>query len=71
MTKEMNNKMAQVLTAIGLVERDQLTVKDVIDENDSSRVTATEWYLGDQLVRRDVNVNVLTGILSNSENGGM
>lgn len=63
--------MAQVLTAIGLVERDQLTVKDVIDENDSSRVTATEWYLGDQLVRRDVNVNVLTGILSNSENGGM
>lgn len=55
-----------VTTTKGLVEREALTVKDVISEEDSARVTATEWYLGDELVRRDVNVNILCGLESNN-----
>ena len=51
-----------VHTTKGLIERDQLTTKEVVTEEDNARVTATEWYLGEELVRRDVNVNVLRGI---------
>jgi len=50
-----------VHTIKGLIDRDRLTVKDVITEEETARVTATEWYLEDELVRRDVNVNVLVG----------
>jgi hypothetical protein len=63
--------MIQVITAIGLINRDALTVKDVITEEGNTRVIATEWYLGEQLVRRDVNVNVLAGIPLSGEQGGM
>lgn len=52
----------QVYTTKGLVERDQLSVKDVFEEHDNARVHATEWFLGDELVRRDVNVNILRGL---------
>lgn len=55
-----------VTTTKGLVAREALTIKDVISEEDSARVTATEWYLGDELVRRDVNVNILCGLESNN-----
>lgn len=51
-----------VLTKNGLIERDQLVVKDVVEDHDNARVTATEWYLGDELVRRDVHVNILRGL---------
>lgn len=51
-----------VYTKNGLIERHRLTVKDIVEENDSCRVTATEWYLGEELVRRDVNVNLLRGL---------
>jgi len=51
-----------VQTAKGMIERNQLSVKDVITEDDNSRAIATEWYLGDELVRRDVAVSLLRGI---------
>lgn len=51
-----------VQTTHGLIERDLLEIKDVVVEEDNSRITATEWYLGDELVRRDVNINVLRGL---------
>lgn len=51
-----------VQTIKGLIEKDQLVIKDIISEEDNSRIIATEWYLGDELVRRDVNVNILRGI---------
>lgn len=51
----------KVHTTKGLIERDRLTVSDVISEEPNARVTATEWFLGDELVRRDVNVNILQG----------
>ena len=51
--------MAEMVhTAVGLVERDRLTVKDVVSETPTSRDMATEWYLDDRLVRRDAWANM-------------
>lgn len=55
-----------VQTIDGMIEKDLLTIKDVIEDGDNCRVTATEWYLGDKLVRRDVNVNILRGLDASS-----
>lgn len=51
----------QVQTNKGLIDRDLLTIRDVVEEYDNARVSATEWFLEGELVRRDVNVNVLRG----------
>lgn len=51
-----------VHTTEGLVERDQLQAKDIITEEDNARVIATEWYMGEKLVRRDVHVSILRGL---------
>lgn len=51
--------MKLVQTKEGLVDRDSLTVKDIVTEEGNARVTATEWYRGDELMRRDVHVNIL------------
>ena len=61
----------QVYTIKGILNRDQLTVKDIVTEDGDARVTATEWFLGDELVRRDVNVNILIGQALNSEQGAI
>lgn len=60
-----------VHTTKGLVERDQLQAKDIITEADNARVTATEWYLGAELVRRDVHVNILRGLSLGAEQESM
>ena len=57
----------QVLTKLGLIERTDLEVKDVIVEEENARVMATEWYHKGELVRRDVNVNILSGIQMTGE----
>jgi hypothetical protein len=51
-----------VQTTKGLLESSLLEIKDVIVEEDNARITATEWYLSNELVRRDVNVNILRGL---------
>ena len=51
----------KVYTTKGDVERDQLVAKDIISEEDNARIVATEWFLGDELVRRDVHVSILRG----------
>lgn len=56
-------------TTKGLVDFEQLQVKDVTELHDNARVTATEWYLGDELVRRDVHVNILRGQSALGEGG--
>ena len=61
----------QISTIYGILNRDKLTVKDIISEEGDARVTATEWFLGDELVRRDVNVNILIGQALNSEQGAI
>ena len=50
-----------VHTTKGLVAREKLTATDTVFEEDNARVTATEWHMGGELVRRDVNVNILAG----------
>jgi hypothetical protein len=52
----------KVQTIKGLLDRSKLEVKDVVVEEGNARITATEWYLANELVRRDVNVNVLRGL---------
>jgi hypothetical protein len=53
--------MNQVHTIKGLIDRDRLNVKDIISDEPNARVIATEWFLGDELVRRDVAVSILSG----------
>lgn len=51
-----------VHTTEGLIEREKLEAKDIITEEDNARVIATEWFLGEKLVRRDVHVSILRGL---------
>ena len=51
-----------VETNKGLIERNDLTVKDVIYDEDNASEVATEWFFNNELVRRDVNVNILRGL---------
>lgn len=63
--------MTQVLTKNGLIQRDELEVKDTVVENENARVFATEWYHKGELVRRDVNVNILSGVALEGEQQAM
>ena len=56
--------MVQVETAKGLVDREQLRVVDTVTDEENARRTVTEWYLGEECVRRDVWVSLLRGIAS-------
>lgn len=53
--------MSKVHTTKGLIDRDCLVATDIVSNEDNARVTATEWHLDGELVRRDVNVNILSG----------
>lgn len=59
----MEKGKGQVYTTHGIVDGEQLEVRDVVTWENGARVTATEWYMGGELVRRDVNVNILVGHL--------
>jgi hypothetical protein len=50
--------MMKVLTTRGLVERSALTVKDVVTESETARTVATEYYLGEKLVKRSVWIDI-------------
>ena len=50
-----------VHTTHGLIERDLLTAVDIVTEEENARVIATEWFLDDEMVRRDVAVSILSG----------
>ena len=52
----------EISTAKGMIDLSLLTVKDIVVTEDNARIIATEWYLGEELVRRDVNVNILRGL---------
>jgi hypothetical protein len=47
-----------VYTKNGLIPREKLEVKDIIEEVGNARTIATEWYLNGELVRRDAWANV-------------
>jgi hypothetical protein len=61
----------KIYTTKGLVEFDQLTVADVVTMEENARVIATEWRLGEELVRRDVYVNMLRQLEMGAEQGGL
>lgn len=61
----------QVQTTKGLLYLESLTVKDIVEMHDNARVVATEWYYGEELVRRDVNVNMLRGVDLSSDQGAI
>lgn len=54
--------MVKVHTTKGLIDRDLLTVEDIVTEGPNDRSIATEWFLGDELVRRDAAVSILSGL---------
>lgn len=49
----------QVFTTEGMIDRDRLEVRDVVNDTYGARAIATEWYLEGRLVRRDVAVSIL------------
>ena len=55
----------QIYTTKGILDTDQLDVIDIVSLETQARVTATEWRLkgSDEIVRRDVNANILVGHL--------
>lgn len=61
----------QVFTTKGIVDRALLTVIDVVTEEENARVTATEWRMDGELVRRDVNVSILVSQPLTGEQGVM
>ena len=48
--------MATIYTTKGDIEEALLTTKLVTEDYPDATVTATEYFLGDELVKRDVNV---------------
>lgn len=58
--------MGKVYTTKGTLDRDDLIAKDIVFEEPTSRVIATEWYLKSdpkgEYVRRDVWVSILVGM---------
>lgn len=59
----------KVFTTKGLIELDQLRVQDVVEVGDNHRKIASEFYFGEELVRRDVAVSVLRGIETQATEG--
>lgn len=61
----------KVFTTKGEVDRALLTVADIVTEEENARVTATEWRMDGELVRRDVHVNILVSQPLTGEQGSM
>lgn len=49
----------KVLTIKGPIEFDQLRIQDVVEVVENGRKVATEYYLGDELVKRTVTIDIL------------
>jgi hypothetical protein len=58
---EKDTGVSKVHTIKGLIDREKLVAKDIVTDEHNARVIATEWFLGDELVRRDVAVSILCG----------
>ena len=59
----------KVQTTEGLLDRSELTVRDVVTEDENSRVIATEWFRVEQMVRRDVWVCMYRGLVTEVAGG--
>jgi hypothetical protein len=54
--------MALIFTIKGDLEESTLVKKEGGHENDNEIVSWQEWYLGDELVKRDVQMHLKTGL---------
>lgn len=52
----------KVLTSKGPLDLESLTVQDVVEIVENGRKVATEYYFGDELVKRTVTVDILMPI---------
>lgn len=57
----------KVSTNKGLIDLADLVVNDVVTYEQNARVTSTEWMFNNELVRRDLNINMLTGLSLGAE----
>ena len=58
--------MGMIYTTHGDLDESTLEYKTVMTETDFEIVTAHEWYLGDELVKRNVDMVIKQGIFSNA-----
>lgn len=58
-----------VFTTKGPLPYHSLRIQDVVELVENGRKVATEYYLGDELVKRTVTVDVLMPIMTNSIQG--
>lgn len=63
--------MALVFTTKGIIHSEELQIIDRITIEDNARVIATEWFFGEEMVRRDVWVSALRPIDTESQQAGM
>jgi hypothetical protein len=59
--------MPLIETSQGMIERERLTVHDIVEEGDNHRSIATEWRLDGVLVRRDAHVMILRTVAMSGE----
>ena len=57
----------KIQTKIGFIERSELSVTDEIQENDNDRATITTWVYKGDIVRQDVNINILRSLSISGE----
>ena len=63
--------MGMVHTSIGMIERERLTVTDVVTDEPNARITKTIWRLDGEMVREDLYVNILQGQAVFGEQGNL
>lgn len=61
----------QVLTTRGLVELASLTVRDLVEVGDNHRKVIVQYYLGDELVKQSVHVDMLRPVEAAAAEGKM
>lgn len=59
----------KVMTIKGLIDFEQLRIQDVVEVGDNHRKVASEFYLGEELVRRDVAISALRPIEAEAQPG--
>lgn len=57
----------KVQTTKGFIDHSELDVRDIVETMENVRKTTTQWRYKGELVRQDVNVNVLAGLTLSGE----
>lgn len=58
-----------VFTTKGLIEMDRLTIRDQVEIGDNHRKVVSQYFLGDELVRQSVHIDVLRAIETQADHG--